>query len=194
MTQPHFAESRAQALERTLDQLGANWGWFVVLGIAQLILGIVALGYVFAATLVSVLFIGILMIIGGVGQLIQAWRIKHWTGFIFWTLGGILYLIAGIIAMTNPVLGASFLTLLFGATLIGTGALRLWIWFNNRSQPGWQWLAFSGLITVVVGVLIAMSWPGNSVWILGLLLGLDLLFHGWTLFFVGLALRGRRRS
>lgn len=183
-----------QELERALDKLSANWGWFVALGAAQLILGIIALGHVFAATLVSVLFIGILMIIGGVGQLIQAWRIKHWAGFLFWTLGGVLYLIAGFIAMTNPVLGASFLTLLFGATLIGTGALRLWIWFNNRSQRGWQWVAFSGVVTVLVGLLIAASWPGNSAWILGLLLGLDLLFHGWTLFFVGLNLRDRHKA
>lgn len=195
MTEPSRpVESRVQELDHALDKLGDNWGWFVALGAAQLILGIIALGYVFAATLVSVLFIGILMIIGGIGQLVQAWRIKHWAGFLLWTLGGVLYLIAGIIAVTNPVLGASFLTLLFGATLIGTGALRLWIWFNNRAQRGWQWIAFSGFITVAVGVLIAAGWPGNSAWILGLLLGLDLLFHGWTLLLVGMMLRDLRRS
>lgn len=182
-----------QALDSALDKLSDNWGWFVALGAVQLILGIVALGHVFVATLVSVLFIGILMLIGGIGQLVQAWRIKHWAGFVLWTLGGVLYVIAGIIAMTNPVLGASFLTLLFGATLIGTGALRLWIWFNNRGQRGWQWIAFSGVVTVAVGILIAADWPANSVWILGLLLGLDLLFHGWTLLFVGMTLRARRK-
>lgn len=195
MTEPSSpVQPSKEKLDRTLEKLSANWGWFVALGAAQLILGIIALGHVFAATLVSVLFIGILMIIGGVGQLIQAWRIKHWAGFLLWTLGGVLYLVAGFIAMTNPVLGASFLTLLFGATLIGTGALRLWIWFNNRSQRGWQWIAFSGVVTVIVGLLIAASWPGNSAWILGLLLGLDLLFHGWTLFFVGLNLRDRHKA
>lgn len=195
MTDPaHLPESRSEHLVRALDKLGANWGWFVALGLLQLVLGIVALAHVFAATLVSVLFIGVLMLIGGVGQLIQAWRIKHWTGFLLWTLSGVLYLVAGALAIINPMLGASFLTLLFGATLIGTGALRLWIWFNNRAQRGWQWIAFSGLITLATGLLIAASWPDNSVWILGLLLGIDLLFHGWTLFFVGLTLRGRHKS
>lgn len=194
MTDPlHTPGSRNERFAHVLDSLGAHWGWFVVLGAAQLVLGIVALGHVFAATLVSVLFIGILMIIGGVGQLIQAWRIKQWTGFLIWTLGGVLYVAAGAIAIINPVAGASFLTLLFGATLIGTGALRLWIWFNNRAQPGWQWIAFSGVLTVAVGLLIAANWPGNSVWILGLLLGFDLLFHGWTLLFVGLTLRDRHK-
>lgn len=195
MTDPvHTAGSRSERLAHVLDSLGAQWGWFVALGAAQLVLGVVALGHVFAATLVSVLFIGILMVIGGIGQLVQAWRIKQWTGFLIWTLGGVLYVAAGALAIINPVAGASFLTLLFGATLIGTGALRLWIWFNNRAQPGWQWIAFSGVLTVVVGLLIAANWPGNSVWILGLLLGFDLLFHGWTLLFVGLTLRDRHKS
>src|SRR5690625_3195647 len=156
MTNPYSTlQQRKEDLERALDSLSVHWGWFLALGIAQTLLGIVALGHVFAATLVSVVFIGVLMIIGGAGQLVQAWRIKHWTGFLLWTLGGVLYLVAGFIAMTNPVLGASFLTLLFGATLIGTGALRLWIWFNNRSQRGWQWIAFSGVVTVIVGLLSA---------------------------------------
>lgn len=192
MTDPAYSsESRNERLVRALDKLGAHWGWFVALGVAQLVLGIIALGHVFIATLVSVLFIGILMIIGGIGQLIQAWRIKHWTGFLLWTLSGVLYLGAGLLAVINPAAGASFLTLLFGATLIGTGALRLWIWFNNRAQRGWKWIAFSGIVTLVTGLLIAANWPGNSVWILGLLLGFDLLFHGWTLLFVGLTLRDR---
>lgn len=195
MTDPSYsAESRKNELGHALDKLSANWGWFMVLGVVQLVLGIIALGHVFAATLVSVLFIGVLMVIGGIGQLIQAWRIKHWAGFLIWTLGGVLYLVAGLIAIMNPVVGASVLTLLFGATLIGTGALRLWIWFNNRAQRGWQWIAFSGFLTVAVGLLIAANWPGNSAWILGLLLGIDLLFHGWTLFFVSLTLRDRHQG
>lgn len=186
-------QQRKEDLERALDSLSVHWGWFMALGIAQTLLGIVALGHVFAATLVSVVFIGALMIIGGAGQLVQAWRIKHWTGFLLWTLGGVLYLVAGLVAVINPVVGASLLTLLFGAILIGVGALRLWIWFNNRAQPGWQWIALSGFLTVAVGLLVAANWPGNSAWILGLLLGIDLLFHGWTLFFVSLTLRDRHK-
>ncbi|HLR77628.1 MAG TPA: HdeD family acid-resistance protein [Burkholderiaceae bacterium] len=195
MTEPNSTlRQRQEELVRALDKLSANWGWFMALGIAQGILGIIALGHVFAATLVSVLFIGVLMMLGGVGQLVQAWRIKHWSGFLLWTLGGVLYLVAGFIAVTNPVVGASLLTLLFGATLIGVGALRLWIWFNNRSQRGWQWVALSGFLTVAVGLLIAINWPANSAWVLGLLLGIDLLFHGWTVFFVSLTLRDRHKD
>lgn len=181
------------ALSETLRALGARWGWFVGLGVVLLVLGLIAAVYVITATLVSVLYVGILMLIGGIGQLIHAWRIdKGWPGFLLWSLSGLLYVAAGILAIVHPLAGAAILTLLLGATLIAAGAFRLWVWFNNRGQPGWQWLAVSGVISLLAGLLIAAGWPENSLWILGLLLALDLAFQGWTLLFLGLALRKGR--
>jgi len=180
-------------LAEALVQLQARWGWFVGLGIVLLVLGVLALGHVFAATLASVIFIGMLMAIAGVGQLMHAWRIKQTQGFIFWSISGLFYLAAGLFAVLQPVQGATVLTLLFGAMLIAVGALRTWLWFNNRGQRGWGWLGVSGVLTLLVGLLIASGWPGNSVWILGLLLAIDLLFQGWSALFLGLALRQARR-
>lgn len=176
-------------LTKPLHDLGASWGWFVALGVALIVLAAVAFAYVFAATLASVIFIAVLMVIGGIVQLIHAWRIKKVWGFLFWTLSGLLYGAAGVLALINPVVGASVLTLLFGATLIAVGALRLWIWFNNRGQQGWQWLALSGVITLATGILIAAMWPGNSLWLLGLILAIDLMFQGWSSLLLGLALK-----
>ena len=176
-------------LAHALKELGARWGWFVALGVVLLVLGFVGFMYVFTATLVSVIFIGALMLIGGIGQLVHAWRVKNLAGFLFWTASGLLYAGAGVLALVNPVAGASVLTLLLGATLIAVGALRLWMWFNNRGQRGWPWLAFSGLITLATGILVAALWPGNSMWLLGLLLSIDLLFQGWSALLLGLALR-----
>jgi uncharacterized membrane protein HdeD (DUF308 family) len=181
-------------LSAALAQMRARWGWFVALGAVLIVLGIVAMAHIFTATLVSVLFIGAMMLVGGAGQIIHAWRIKHIAGFIFWTLSGMLYAGAGLIAIVDPEVGASALTLLLGATLIGAGALRLWIWFNNRAQAGWLWLALSGVITLLTGMLIAVNWPGNSVWILGLLLAFDLLLQGWTAMLIGFALKGKATS
>lgn len=180
-------------LAEALVQLQARWGWFVGLGIVLLVLGVLALGHIFAATLASVIFIGMLMAVAGVGQLMHAWRIKQTQGFIFWSISGLFYLAAGLFAVLQPVQGATVLTLLFGAMLIAVGALRTWLWFNNRGQRGWGWLGVSGVLTLLVGVLIASGWPGNSVWILGLLLAIDLLFQGWSALFLGLALRQARR-
>lgn len=177
-----------------LVHLQARWGWFVGLGVVLLLLGVLALAYVFAATLASVLFIGALMAIAGAGQLVHAWTIKQVHGFIFWSVSGLFYLGAGVFAMFFPVQGASMLTLLFGALLIAVGALRTWLWFNNRGQQGWGWLGVSGVLTLLVGLLIAAKWPGNSVWVLGMLLAIDLLFQGWSALLLGIALRQGRRK
>lgn len=193
MTEPanNFQRPNEQ-ITNALSALRARWGWFVGIGITLVVLGTIALVHTLAATLVSVIFVGTLMLIGAIGQLIQAWRVKHWSGFLVWSLSGLLYAAAGVVAIVNPFAGAAMLTLLLGATLIGAGAFRLWVWFNNRGQQGWSWLAFSGLITFATGLLIAIGWPANSLWILGLLLGFDLLFQGWSLLFAGLALRKSR--
>lgn len=186
------ADWSGDTIAEALVELQARWGWFVGLGIVLLVLGMLALAYVFVATLASVIFIGALMAVAGAGQLVHAWRIKQIHGFIFWSVSGVFYLGAGVFAMLYPVQGASLLTLLFGSMLIAVGALRTWLWFNNRGQRGWGWLGISGVLTLLVGILIAANWPGNSVWILGLLLAIDLLFQGWSALLLGLVLRQGR--
>jgi uncharacterized membrane protein HdeD (DUF308 family) len=88
--------------------------------------------------------------------------------------------------------GAAILTLLLGALLIASGAFRLWVWVQNRCQPGGGWVALSGVVSVVAGLLIADGWPENSVWILGLLLSIDLIFQGVMHILLALALRRPR--
>lgn len=182
---PEYAAPIATALQA----LQASWRWFITVGLLLLVLGLIASVHVLAATVFSVVFVGVLIVVAGISQLVQAWRIKSWPGFLLWSLAGLLYTAAGVIAIINPITGAAALTLLLGATLIASGAMRLWLWFNNRGQQGWGWIATSGVITLLAGILIAAGWPDNSLWLLGLLLALDLLFQGWTLLLLGLALR-----
>ncbi len=182
------SEARSSESSRAQAALREKWKWFIALGALLIVVGLVASYHILTATLTSVIFIGILMLIGGVGMLVHAWRVQGWGSFLLWTVSGILYLAAGVVAFYNPLVGATLFTLLIGATLIGSGAFRLWVWFQNRAQRGWQWLALSGGASLLAGLAIAAGWPENSVWVLGLLLALDLLLQGWTLIMVGLAL------
>lgn len=170
-------------------KLNLNSGWMIFLGIVMIALGIVALIYAFASTVVSVVFFGFLMLIAGLMQLAHAWNAKGWKSVLYWTLSGLLYLVASIIAITNPVAGAVALTLVLGAFLIASGIFRVWAWFQSRETEGSGWLAFSGLVTLLVGLLIAGGWPGNSIWILGLILGVDLIAQGWAALLVGFAVK-----
>src|SRR5699024_3590276 len=146
---------RDASISRALKTLAPKWGGFVALGLLLLFLGIVASVHVLTAAMVSVWFIGLMMIIGGIAQLIHAWRTRPWASFVLWSLSGLLYLAGGVIAFSNPMLGAMLLTLLLGASLIGLGFLTFWFWFYHRSLNGWVWLVVSGLISVVAGLLIA---------------------------------------
>lgn len=170
-------------------QLKSKWGWFVLLGVILIILGTFALSYSVLATLTSVIVIGILMIAGGLAQLIHAWTLRSLSSFLLWTLVGILYIVAGGFAIRYPVQGAEVLTMLLGASLIAVGVLRLGIWLMNRGQEGWVWLAFSGIVSLITGLLIAFAWPGIGLWLIGLVLGVDLLFQGWSMLWLGLALK-----
>jgi uncharacterized membrane protein HdeD (DUF308 family) len=173
----------------SLATLRGHWGWFVVLGVLMLVLGVAAAVWVISATLVSVLLVGVFMLVAGVAHLIQAWRVQGWGGFAFWTASGLFYAIAGGLVWYDPLAGAAAMTLVLGAALIAAGALRFWIWVNHRSQPGWGWLLFSAIITFLAGLLVALGWPGNSPWLLGILLSFDLLFQGLMLVLFGLGLR-----
>lgn len=189
MKQPDDIDSSTARVTEVVAAMRAKWGWFLSLGVLLLLVGFIAAMSVLTATLASVFLVGIMMLIGGVGMLIHAWEIKGVGGFLMWTLSGLLYLVAGFIAFYNPMAGAAILTLLLGAMLIASGAFRLWVWLQNRGQPGGGWVALSGVVSVVAGLLIADGWPENSVWVLGLLLSIDLIFQGVMHILLALALR-----
>lgn len=181
--------SPSARMAEALSAMRARWGWFLALGILLLVLGVAAAVYVLIATLASVFVVGVMMLIGGVAMLVHAWNLKGMGGFVLWTLSGLLYLVTAFLAFYNPAAGAAVFTLLLGATLIGSGTFRLWVWFQNRGQLGGGWLAVSGVISILAGLLIAVGWPQNSIWILGMLLSIDLIFQGVMLIFLSLALR-----
>ncbi len=175
-----------------MAELRAKWGWFVGLGVLLLILGLIAFGNIFATTIVSVFFIGGLMIIGGIGYILHAFQVKTWGGFFLWLLSGLLYGAAGILAFYNPLVAAAVLTLTFAFALVIAGALRIGAGFRLRPGDGWGWIVASGVVTLLVGVLLTFGWPLNTLWLLGLVLALDLTFQGVAALALGLNLRSER--
>ena len=158
--------------------LRAKWGWIVALGVVYVIAGFIALGSVMMATVASVLIVGVMMIIAGVAELINAFQVKTWGKFLIWALLGVLYIIAGFVTFENPLFAAVLLTLLLGASLVASGIVRIFLAFNMKREMPWIWVALSGLVTLLLGVLILARWPINSVYILGLFLGIDLIMAG----------------
>lgn len=166
-----------------------KWGWMFALGVVYLITGLVALSSVALATVASVLLVGMMMIIAGVAEVINAFQIKTRGKFLLCALLGALYIVAGFLTSENTELTAVLLTLIVGASLVAAGIMRLILAFSmTRATPWLFWLAISGVITLLVGLLILARWPINSVYILGLFLSFDLIMAGasWIGISVGL--------
>jgi uncharacterized membrane protein HdeD (DUF308 family) len=177
-----------------VQPLRAKWGWIVALGVVYLIAGFVALGSVLSATVVSVFLVGIMMIIAGVAEVINAFEVRGWGKFVLWLLLGALYIIAGLVTFRNPLLAAAVLTLILGVALVASGIMRIILAFSVQREAPWIWVLLSGAITLLLGALILARWPISSLSILGLFLGIDLIFAGIGWLGLGLGLRQRSPS
>lgn len=182
-------EMQDHSLSEELALLRSKWGWIVALGVIYLIAGILALGSVVTATVVSVYLVGIMMMFAGVSEVAGAFLFKSWGRFLIWLLIGILYVVAGIATFQNPQLAAVLLTLLLGVTLVFSGLLKIVMAFAVKHEQSWVWVALSGLITAVLGGIILARWPVSSVYILGIFLGINLIFAGAAWVGLGLGLR-----
>ena len=172
-----------------LSEVRAKWGWFVALGVVLLLFGGIAAVNLFIATVASVYYVGVLMIVGGAVHLAHAFQVKAWRETIAWALSALLYLAAGVLAFVNPVLTSAVLTLLMAAALLVAGVFRIFAAWRVRPESGWGWLMAGGIVTALAGVVFILGWPVNSLWLLGLFLAFDLAMQGWALIAFGLALR-----
>ena len=192
MSQSTLARRDALNPGMGLHALSARSGWIIAFGIALAALGIAAFGSVIAATIVSVYFVGMMMIFAGVAEIVVGFQAKSWSRFFLWMILGFIYAAAGMFALANPLLAAGVLTLLLGASLIATGFLRIVLAFQMKSGSAWAWVAVSGLITAFLGAMILAQWPASSLFILGLFLSVDLVVAGIGWLRLGWALSRHR--
>jgi len=165
------------------------WGWFVALGIAQLVLGIIAWFDVIAFTIAGVIFIGALLLVAGVFQVVHAFMDREWGGFALHLLVGILYVIGGFLLMDEPLEGSVVITILVAAALIIGGVLRIAIGVQHRDMPGWGLLLAGGVISLLVGLMLYLMLPWSGLWVVGTLIAVELIFHGVSWIQFGLTLR-----
>jgi uncharacterized membrane protein HdeD (DUF308 family) len=160
--------------------------WF---GVVMLVLGLAALIFPMFSTLVAALLVGWVLLISGGVTFFGAFSI-HGTGPFFGALLlGLLSLAAGVFLIFNPLAGAIALTLLVGAIFMVQGAFEIVFAFHMRPHAGWVGMLLSGIASIVMAALIAIGWPGISVVVLGILLGVNFITTGLGYIAVSRALR-----
>ncbi len=172
--------------------IAKGWGWLLALGIISIILGVVGLGMTATLTIVSVIFFGALLLVGGVIQLFDAFRHSGWKSTFWHVLIALLYVVGGIILVGDPVGGSVALTLVVAALLVASGIFRAVIALQAKGAPGWVWLLLGAILSIVLGLAILSSWPVSGMWVIGLFIAIELIINGWSC--VIMALAGRRAA
>jgi uncharacterized membrane protein HdeD (DUF308 family) len=177
-----------KSLGTAIERLRHRWGWIVAFGVLGVAMGIAAIILDVTATIASVYTIAVFMVIAGASEIALGISAKTWGRFFLWIISGLLYIVAASFALANPLVAAAVFTLMLGAGLIVTGLAR--IYFGTQLVAGTRSsVLFGGIVTALVGLLIVIGWPGNTPFILGILLGIDLFFWGLGWISFGFRLR-----
>ncbi len=153
-------------------------GWSIFIGIVLILAGLVAVAVPFLAGIAASIFFGWLILIAGVAHLVYAWS-ERGAGNILWqVLIGVVYLFAAFYLLAHPVSGILAITLILAIYIALEGVLELAVFSRWHRLPGTTWFLFDGLISLLLAGLIFFHWPSSSVWAVGTLVGISLLFSG----------------
>jgi len=156
-----------------------HWGWLLAFGIVLVALGIAAIVRATTATVASMVVFGWLLIFGSIFEFLAAFMVGNWSGFFLHLLIAILFAIVGIMMLTRPVISAETWTLVMAMFFLVGGVYQL-VYALWTHLPGWGWHLVNGAITMILGIFLAAGWPGTGFWVIGLFIGIDLVFYGWA--------------
>lgn len=174
---PEQVESDVQLEFQTHRAVQEHPWWFTLMGTGLIALGIVAMVASFVTTMATVLFFGGLLLLGGLAQIVDAFSSRDAGGVGPRLLAGVLYAAVGGLLVFDPVSGAIGLTLLLAAFFFVAGVARLFLASRWKGRA-WSWLAASGVIDILLGVLIWVQWPATGIWVIGLFVGIEMLLCG----------------
>jgi uncharacterized membrane protein HdeD (DUF308 family) len=167
-----------------------HWVWFLVWGIALMVLGLIALSNVVATTVVSIVMLGMIILAGGIIVLLNTFTFwwGEWSGFFLHLIISLLYIGVGIMLIKTPVISSVSITLLLGVFYILVGISRI-VFSSSIRVPKWKWSLFNGIVTLLLGLLIMTNWPASSLYIIGIIVAIDLIFAGWAYIMTSLTAR-----
>lgn len=171
------------------SEIQKQWGLFLAVGILMVLFGFLIITIPLAGTITLEFLIGILLLIAGLAKIVLAFKSKNWKGFLVTLVLGIIYALVGFALLFYPLEGVITLTLVLGIFLLIDGLFRIILAFTVRQEHDSAWLIFGGVISILLGILILMSWPESSAWVLGLFFGISVLMGGVANIVLGLSVK-----
>jgi uncharacterized membrane protein HdeD (DUF308 family) len=171
----------------TREDLRRGWRAVMTVGVGAILLGCVAIVVPAVAAVGTAIFIGIVLVVAGMFLVAAAFTAHSLGSLIVRLLWALLTVAVGVWLLAEPHHGAVSLTLLLGIYFLLMGTTRVAIAVAARGQQGAGIVGLSGVAGLLIGVLVLAKFPSSADWAIGLLVGIDLIFAGWTLTSVALA-------
>jgi len=165
-------------------------GAAIAVGFVLVIAGFLAMSSPLIAGLSVSVFVGVMLLIGGSGQLVLTFKAGSFGKGLLSAILGIATAVAGLLMISRPGAGLATLTFFLAAYCLMTGLFEsLWA-FQIKPAQGWGWTLFSGLVSVLLGIMLWSEFPISGAWAIGTLVGIRMLFSGSSLIMLGSAARG----
>ena len=181
-----FSSAIAQNIEK-------KWPWLIGIGSLMIVIGALAISFVGLTSLLSVIYLGVLFMFGGIAEIIYAYNTRAhgdmWAHLMF----GFLFALAGFFIFFNPLPNLILLTMLIAAVFLITGLSTLVAAVIERFT-NWGWFALNGAVAIVAAILIFRSPLASSLWLIGTLVGLEFLLRGVAWISLGLTGRALARA
>lgn len=172
----------------SIEDIRSSWGWFLLLGILSIILGLCCIAFNISATFASVLVFGWVLLFSGAVALVQAFQTKSWRRFFLYLLNAIFRGVTGYTLIRYPLMGAETLTIMLSSFFIVGGVFRA-VASGVAKFPRWGWVALSGVVSTIVGATLLARMPMSGLWFIGFALGVELISTGLSEIAVATAVR-----
>ena len=164
-------------------------GWSIGLSALMILAGVLAIASPMAAGIAVDVLVAWLLVFSGCVHFVFAWYTRSTGGILWEILLGALYIFIGVYVLVHPAVGLASLTLALAIYLLLEAILEAVMGFTLRPLPGSGWLLFDGIITLILAVMIWRTWPSNTGWVIGTLVGISMLFSGVSRLGISLAAR-----
>lgn len=180
----------AQFRQRIAEALQQHWRGFLIQGIVMMILGFIAIMLPQLSTLAVEIFVGWLILFGGVFRVTTLLRARSAPGFAWSMIAALLAIVLGIVLLANPMEGVLTLTMVLIVLFLVQGVASIVMALQLREHlPTWGWTLVTGIVDIVLAFMIWNGWPSTAAWAIGLLVGLNMMFFGSSLAMIALAAR-----
>src|ERR1700676_259327 len=188
LTEESLPRATHLLIRHEFHHLRSHWCWLLALGLLLLVCGAASIVFpiVFAEGAVDIL--AVILLVAGIATIITSFWAGRWSGLLVQLLFGVLYVVAGFVITERPLMSTLIITIFVAVSFVVAGAFRVLAALLIRF-PQWGWALLNGIVTMLLGIIIYRHLPFDAIWVVGLLVGVEMLFSGWTWIMLALVIR-----